>query len=193
MGVLNPVDLSKGNIGPNILGSNDGIAGLIMHGVAVGGSIALGETKEIFKLSDAEALGLDEAYDTANEIQVWYHIKEFYRMIKKITGRESSRLFIMLVSNSVTDTDLDVTMEDIVEDIVDTGLTISYMLENLETRRPASLKLASLLSKPARRKVPVEIDYLGFAIEDVFVVGYGLDYDQLYRNLPYVGVVEGTE
>lgn len=78
----------------------------------------------------------------------------------------------------------------IVEDIVDTGLTMQYMLENFETRRPASLKVASLLSKPARTKVDIQIDYLGFEIEDVFVIGYGLDFDELYRNLPYLGVVK---
>ncbi len=80
----------------------------------------------------------------------------------------------------------------IVEDIVDTGLTMAYMLENLETRRPRTLKLASLLHKPARTRVPVDVDYLGFTIDDVFVVGYGLDFDQLYRNLPYLGVLEAT-
>lgn len=77
----------------------------------------------------------------------------------------------------------------VVEDIVDTGLTMQYMLENLRTRRPASLKLASLLHKPARTKVDIHIDYLGFTIEDVFVIGYGLDYDEFYRNLPYLGVL----
>jgi hypoxanthine phosphoribosyltransferase len=78
----------------------------------------------------------------------------------------------------------------IVEDIVDTGLTMKYLLENLHTRHPRSVKLASLLHKPARTRVPVKIDYLGFTIEDVFVVGYGLDYAEKYRNLPYVGVLE---
>ncbi|HJL14912.1 MAG TPA: hypoxanthine phosphoribosyltransferase [Sandaracinaceae bacterium LLY-WYZ-13_1] len=77
----------------------------------------------------------------------------------------------------------------IVEDIVDTGLTMKYMLENFETRRPASLELVSLLHKPARTQVKVDIDYLGFTIEDVFVIGYGLDFDQRYRNLPYLGVL----
>lgn len=77
----------------------------------------------------------------------------------------------------------------VVEDIVDTGLTMSYMLDNLRTRRPASVQLASLLSKPARRKVDTAIDYLGFEIEDVFVIGYGLDFDEHYRNLPYLGVL----
>ncbi len=77
----------------------------------------------------------------------------------------------------------------IVEDIVDTGLTMQYLFENLETRRPASVRLASLLHKPARTKVDISIDYLGFTIEDVFVIGYGLDFDQRYRNLPYLGIL----
>ncbi|MBX7196731.1 MAG: hypoxanthine phosphoribosyltransferase [Sandaracinaceae bacterium] len=78
----------------------------------------------------------------------------------------------------------------VVEDIVDTGLTMTYLMENLSTRRPASLELCSLLHKPARTKVPVKIDHLGFTIEDVFVIGYGLDYGEKYRNLPYLGVLE---
>lgn len=77
----------------------------------------------------------------------------------------------------------------VIEDIVDTGLTMQYLLENLATRKPASVKVASLLHKPARTKVDVPIDYLGFTIEDKFVIGYGLDFDQRYRNLPYLGVV----
>lgn len=77
----------------------------------------------------------------------------------------------------------------VIEDIVDTGLTMQYLLQNLETRKPASVKLASLLHKPARSKVKIPIDYLGFTIDDVFVIGYGLDFDQLYRNLPYLGVM----
>lgn len=81
----------------------------------------------------------------------------------------------------------------LVEDIVDTGLTVAYLRENLETRQPASLKIASLLHKPARTKVPVYIDYLGFTIDDVFIVGYGLDAAQKFRNLPFLGVVDGTD
>ncbi|MGI9431420.1 MAG: hypoxanthine phosphoribosyltransferase [Myxococcota bacterium] len=77
----------------------------------------------------------------------------------------------------------------LVEDIVDTGLTIEYLRENLVTRQPASLKVASLLHKPARTRVPVDIDYLGFTVEDVFIVGYGLDRAQKFRNLPYLAVV----
>jgi hypoxanthine phosphoribosyltransferase len=77
----------------------------------------------------------------------------------------------------------------LVEDIVDTGLTISYLRENLVTRQPASLKIAALLHKPARTRAPVEIDYLGFTVDDVFIVGYGLDHAQKFRNLPYLAVV----
>ena len=78
----------------------------------------------------------------------------------------------------------------VVEDIVDTGLTMAYLMKNLQTRRPRSVKLASLLHKPTRTRVPAEIDYLGFTIEDVFVVGYGLDFAERYRNLPFLGVLE---
>ncbi len=80
----------------------------------------------------------------------------------------------------------------IVEDIVDTGLTMSYLLENLATRKPRSVKICALLHKPARMRKPVQIDYLGFSIPDAFVVGYGLDYAERYRNLPYIGVLEGV-
>lgn len=77
----------------------------------------------------------------------------------------------------------------IVEDIVDTGLTIDYLMKNLRTRKPRSLKVASLLHKPARTRVEVTIDYLGFTIDDVFVIGYGLDHAQRYRNLPFIGTL----
>jgi hypoxanthine phosphoribosyltransferase len=80
----------------------------------------------------------------------------------------------------------------IVEDIVDTGLTIAHLMDLLRTRAPASIKVCSLLHKPARAKVKINIDYLGFTIEDRFVVGYGLDFAERYRNLPYIGVVERT-
>ena len=78
----------------------------------------------------------------------------------------------------------------VVEDIVDSGRTLSYLLENLKRRNPKSLKLCTLLDKPERRVTEVHVDYTGFEIPDQFVVGYGLDYMQRYRNLPYVGVVE---
>ncbi len=78
----------------------------------------------------------------------------------------------------------------VVEDIIDSGRTLSYLLEMLNKREPKSLALCTLLDKPERRVVDVNVDYTGFNIPDEFVVGYGLDYDQRYRNLPYIGVVE---
>lgn len=78
----------------------------------------------------------------------------------------------------------------IVEDIVDTGLTIGHLLELFRTRKPKSVKVCALLHKPARSRITVPIDYLGFTIEDRFVVGYGLDWAEKYRNLPFIGVVE---
>lgn len=90
--------------------------------------------------------------------------------------------------------DLDESLKDkdvlVVEDIVDSGRTLSYLLEMLRDRGPKSLRLCTLLDKPDRRVVDVKVDYTGFQIPDEFVVGYGLDYDQKYRNLPYIGVVE---
>lgn len=78
----------------------------------------------------------------------------------------------------------------IVEDIIDSGRTLSYLIEILYKRNPASIRLCTLLDKPERRVADMKVDYVGFAIPDEFVVGYGLDYDQKYRNLPYIGVVE---
>ena len=93
--------------------------------------------------------------------------------------------------------DLDEPLKDkeviVVEDIVDSGRTLSYLLEMLKDRGPKSVKLCTLLDKPERRVVDVNVDYTGFAIPDEFVVGYGLDYAQKYRNLPYIGVVELDE
>jgi hypoxanthine phosphoribosyltransferase len=80
----------------------------------------------------------------------------------------------------------------VVEDIVDTGHTVHYLMENLATRRPASIKLASLLHKPERAEREVKIDFLGFTIPNKFVVGYGLDVSQQYRNLPFIGFVQGV-
>ncbi len=90
--------------------------------------------------------------------------------------------------------DLDMVITDrdviIIEDIIDSGRTLSHLKDLLSQRNPASLKICTLLDKPSRRVVDVDVDYTGFQIEDKFVIGYGLDYDQLYRNLPYIGVVE---
>jgi hypoxanthine phosphoribosyltransferase len=78
----------------------------------------------------------------------------------------------------------------IVEDIVDTGLTVAHLMDLFRTRQPRSVKVCALLHKPARARVEVKVDYLGFTIEDKFVVGYGLDFAERYRNLPYIGLVE---
>ena len=93
--------------------------------------------------------------------------------------------------------DLDETLEGkdviVIEDIIDSGRTLYYLLDVLQKRQPNSLKLCTLLDKPERRVTDVKVDYVGFEIPDEFVVGYGLDYAQKYRNLPYIGVVEGIE
>ncbi|MFO0671263.1 MAG: hypoxanthine phosphoribosyltransferase [Polyangiaceae bacterium] len=78
----------------------------------------------------------------------------------------------------------------VVEDIVDTGLTIAHLVDLFRTRNPRSVRVCALLHKPARAKVEVQVDYLGFTIEDKFVVGYGLDFAERYRNLPFIGIVE---
>jgi len=89
--------------------------------------------------------------------------------------------------------DLDINIEGrhvlVVEDIIDSGLTLSYLLRNLESREPASLEICSLLTKPERREIEVPVRYVGFEIPNKFVIGYGLDFAERYRNLPYVGVL----
>ena len=77
----------------------------------------------------------------------------------------------------------------LVEDIIDTGLTMKFLLENLQARHPASIKICTLLEKPSRARTHVQMDYKGFVIEDLFVVGYGLDFAERYRNLPFVGLM----
>lgn len=81
----------------------------------------------------------------------------------------------------------------IVEDIVDTGLTLNYLADNLLSRNPKSLKICCCLDKPSKRQTPVKVDYVGFVIPDKFVVGYGLDYAEKYRNLSYIGVLDDND
>ena len=78
----------------------------------------------------------------------------------------------------------------IVEDIIDTGRTLTFLLEYLKQKNPNSIKIATMLSKPSRRIKELDVNYIGFAIDDKFVVGYGLDYNEKYRNLPYIGYIE---
>jgi hypoxanthine phosphoribosyltransferase len=103
------------------------------------------------------------------------------------TSTETSGLVRILkdLSSSVQGRDV-----VIVEDIIDTGLTLNYLQRYLRGKNPASLRICTLLDKPARRLAPIEIDYRGFTIPDRFVVGYGLDYGEFYRNLPYIGVLK---
>ena len=93
------------------------------------------------------------------------------------------------------DLDCDISNRNVilVEDIIDTGLTISHLLAHLRVRRPRTLRVASLLSKPASRKLEIEPDYLGFSIPNEFVVGYGLDFDERYRNLPYIAIYRESQ
>jgi len=90
--------------------------------------------------------------------------------------------------------DLDINIEGrdvlVVEDIIDSGLTLSYLMRNLEAREPASLEICALLTKPERREIDVPVRYVGFEIPNRFVIGYGLDFAERYRNLPYVGVLD---
>ena len=92
----------------------------------------------------------------------------------------------------VKDLDVPLAGKDIliVEDILDSGLTLSYIKELLESRGPRSIRIATQLDKPSRRKVDLQADYIGFSVPDEFVIGYGLDYDEKYRNLPYIGVLK---
>lgn len=101
-------------------------------------------------------------------------------------GDETSSSGVVKITSDLT-TPIEGRHVVLIEDIVDTGLTMKYLIENLETRHPASLSVCSLLHKPARQKVEVPIDYKGFTIDDHFVVGYGLDYAQRLRNLPFIG------
>ncbi len=103
------------------------------------------------------------------------------------SGTESSG-----VVKIVKDLDQDLTGKDIliVEDILDSGMTLSYLKKLLQSRNPSSIRIATLMDKPARRKVDLKADYAGFEVPDEFVVGYGLDFDEKYRNLPYVGILK---
>ena len=96
------------------------------------------------------------------------------------------------------DIDMDIYNRNIiiVEDIVDTGVTLSYLKKYLEDRNPKDVKICTMLDKPSRRRVDLKPDYIGYEVDDLFIIGYGLDYDQRYRNLPYIGTVvfeEGNE
>lgn len=153
----------------------------------------------------AEIIGRDYAGKTLHMICVMKGGVYFLTILSKyITEDVPVTLDFMSVSSYGDDTvssgivkivkDLDQPLEGrdvlVVEDIIDSGRTLHYLLEILKGRKPASLRICTLLDKPDRRVCDVNVDYCGFVIEDKFVVGCGLDYMQKYRNLPYIGVVE---
>ncbi|MGI5915523.1 MAG: hypoxanthine phosphoribosyltransferase [Anaerolineae bacterium] len=115
------------------------------------------------------------------------HSVDFMAVSSYGNGTESSGVVRILKD---LDTDASGRHMLIVEDIIDTGHTLTYLLENLRVRGPASLRICTLLSKPSRREVDLKIDYVGFEIPNEFVIGYGLDYAENYRNLPFVGVLK---
>ena len=112
---------------------------------------------------------------------------EFIRLSSYGGGKESSEKIKVVQGLHASIKDRDVL---VVEDIVDTGLTTAFLLEYLRKKRPASLKICALTDKPSRRKVPVTIDYLGFTVPNKFIVGYGIDWDEKFRNLPDICVLE---
>ena len=115
------------------------------------------------------------------------HGIDFMAITSYGNGTESSGVVRIL-----KDLDADISGRHVlvVEDIIDTGQTLSYLMENLRSRQPASVRICTLLSKPARRTVDMQVDYVGFEIPDEFVVGYGLDFAEAYRNLPFIGILK---
>jgi hypoxanthine phosphoribosyltransferase len=110
-----------------------------------------------------------------------------FMMISSYDGKQSSGIVRILLDLKQPIDGKDVI---VVEDIVDTGLTINYLIKTLKTRRPKTIEVCTLLNKPSCRKINVNLKYVGFNIPDKFVVGYGLDYNEYYRNLPYIGVLK---
>jgi len=130
------------------------------------------------------------AADLVRAIDLSHVRVEFLGVRSYGEGTESSGVVQIVNDLSRPIEDEDVLL---VEDIVDTGLTIAYLLDLLQTRHPKSLKVCALLHKPARARMQVPIDYLGFTIEDKFVIGYGLDFAERHRNLPYLGVLQRAD
>lgn len=123
--------------------------------------------------------------DLAKNLKVENNID--FMMISSYEGKQSSGIVRILLDLKQP---IDGKNVVIVEDIVDTGLTINYLLKTLKTRKPKSIEVCTFLNKPSCRKVNVNLKYIGFEIPDKFVVGYGLDYKEYYRNLPYIGVLK---
>ena len=142
----------------------------------LGGPYGVIRQTEFFVYSKKDREALEQCQDLGlkfPEITTWIRAnKEDFKLVKDLDDSIEGREVILI------------------EDIMDSGRTLSYLVRILKERRPASFKVVTLLDKPDRRVVDVNIDYTAFEVPDQFVVGYGLDYDQKYRNLPYIGVVE---
>jgi hypoxanthine phosphoribosyltransferase len=127
--------------------------------------------------------------DLIRSIQIPVEI-DFMEVSSYGNGTRSSGVVRILEDLSLSITDRHVL---IVEDIVDTGLTLRYIIDNLETRHPKTIKICTLLDRRGRREVDLKLDYVGFVVPDKFVIGYGLDLGQKYRNLPHIAVLEDEE
>lgn len=114
-------------------------------------------------------------------------VKMDFMMLSSYSGAKSTGIVRMILDLKDTIENKDVL---IVEDIIDSGLTMKYLMNNLKTRKPKSLAVCTMLDKVVQNKEKIQVKYMGFSIPDEFVVGYGLDYNELYRNLPYVGVMK---
>lgn len=155
------------------------------------------------------AAEIESAYKPEDEIHLVAILKGGFMFMADLVRAMSERVTMdfMAVSSYGKGTtssgqvrvlkDLDTSLESrhiiLVEDIVDTGLTLHYLQDLLKARAPRSLRTACLLSKPSRRKVDIQVDFIGFTIEDHFVVGYGLDYAEKFRNLPYIGILDNGQ
>jgi hypoxanthine phosphoribosyltransferase len=152
------------------------------------------------------ALQIEREYPEGEEIHLVCVLKGGFMfmadLVRSMSGRVSMDFIAVSSYGSGTKSsgevrlqkDLDTSLENrnviVIEDIVDTGLTLKYLQEMLRSRAPRTLRTACLLSKPSRRQVEVSVEYIGFTIEDRFVVGYGLDYGEKYRNLPYIAILQ---
>jgi hypoxanthine phosphoribosyltransferase len=168
-------------------------------------SILLSESEIKARIASLAA-EIERDYPTTDEIHLVAVLKGGFMFMADLVRAMSERVTMdfMAVSSYGKGTtssgqvrvlkDLDSNLEGrhiiVVEDIVDTGLTLHYLQDLLKARAPKSMKTACLLSKPSRRKVDVQVDYIGFTIEDHFVVGYGLDYAEKYRNLPHIAILQ---
>ena len=176
-------------------------------GTAEGARDALLEASAIQARVREMAAQIEADYPAGEEIHLVGVLKGGFMFMADLVRSMSTRVSLdfIAVSSYGTGTkssgevrfqkDLDTSLEGrhviIIEDIVDTGLTLKYLQDILQKRAPRSLKTACLLSKPSRRQVDVRVEYIGFTIEDRFVVGYGLDYAERYRNLPYIAILNG--